>query len=219
MAYPIEDWWRLWNSFGPHEFHGQEWKAKRQCPEDLGVRSSAAHRFGRLALLEAHLPSLDERGESYCSSTERDQGGYLYAIECSCVSRCVRCVKLHRFNTVTGDKNSVAAYEIDEMGIPVLYVNDGKGKGERVKLKSGLFHNGEWNTLELVLEPNGDVTPLVNGANAYRNTSDRLRVPVGDYPAGFVDGHAGIIAANEAPVDGLDGIWILNDNFEVLEYQ
>jgi hypothetical protein len=126
---------------------------------------------------------------------------------------------VHRYNTVTGDKDSVAAFEIDEMGIPVLYVNDGKGNGERVKLKSGLFLNGEWNTLELVLEPNGDVTPLVNEVIAYQNKSDQLRVPVGDYPAGFCDGHAGIIAANPAPDDGMDGLWILNDNFEILEYE
>ena len=80
-------------------------------------------------------------------------------------------LSVHRYNTVTGDKDSVAGYEIDEMGVPVLYVNDGKGKAERAKLKSGLFHNGEWNTLELALD------------------------------------------------DGMDGLWMLNDNFEILEYE
>lgn len=137
----------------------------------------------------------------------------------SSVHQWIGLLSVHRYNTVTGDKDSVAAYEIDAMGIPILYVNDGKGRYERVKLESGLFHSGKWNTLELVLELNGNVIPLINGANAYRNKSDQLRVPVGDYPAGFVDGHAGIIAANQAPNDGMDGLWILNDNFEVLEYQ
>ena len=128
-------------------------------------------------------------------------------------------LSVHRYNTVTGDKNSVAAYELDERGVLRLYVNDGKGNSERVNLRNGVFQKGEWNTLELVLEPNGDVIPLVNGLNAYNNESDQLRVPVGDYPAGFADGHAGIIKAYQSPVDGLDGMWILNDNFEVLEYQ
>lgn len=126
---------------------------------------------------------------------------------------------VHRYNMRTGDKISVAAYEIDGNGNLVLLARDGKGNDKRVRLKSGIFRKGEWNTLRIDFEPDGSIYPYVNGILAYNRTSDLLSVPVGDHPAGFADGHAGIIAANQTPDDGLDGIWILNDNFLIVEYE
>lgn len=124
-----------------------------------------------------------------------------------------------RLNTVTGDLNSLAAYELETSGNLRLYVNPGKGNGTRVKLKKGIFHRDEWNTLELVFEPDGKVVPIVNGVNAYNRERDQLHVPVGDYPAGFATGHAGILTVNQSSRDGMDGVWILNDNFLIIEYE
>lgn len=127
---------------------------------------------------------------------------------------------VHRINVRTEDRISVSGFEIYGDNL-VLVVRDGEGRDQRVSLRHGIWKPQAWNTLRLVFEQDGTVLPYVNGQLAYEKSSDTLRVPVdADHPAGFVDGHAGIIWANDNKASGpKEGQYLLNDNFVVLEYR
>ena len=123
-----------------------------------------------------------------------------------------------------GSGDGAAAIEMDQNGNLILVSHyeasiDGKRPAyeQRIRLKTGLFEKGKWNTLRLVEEKDGSLKPYVNGRLALADPRVTLKGPMDpDHKPGFYDGHAGLQAANTTAKDGFqDGHFILNDNFAI----
>lgn len=124
-------------------------------------------------------------------------------------------LSVHRLNKATGDKISNAGLELYMGGFLKLVVCDGQGIDTRIDLRPGSVKLGIWNKLRLVFLPDGSVMPYINNEPAYKKDSPILNVPVdGEHDAGFCDGHAGLIWANQNPSKGPPiGFSMWNSNF------
>jgi hypothetical protein len=93
------------------------------------------------------------------------------------------------------------------------YMNN---RGEWITLNTK-FYPDRWYTLRLVVEPNGDILPYVNGKLALPSGKQPLRIPDG-YEIGFGDGHGGLysVTGKDPTPDFPQGAWLLNDDFKVI---
>lgn len=126
-------------------------------------------------------------------------------------------LSVHRLNPSTGETRSVAGFEVSSIGILRGLARDGKGKDTRKD--SVRLPIGRWFKLGMEFRSDGKVIYLLDNKPLF-DLDYTLSVPIGDYPAGFMDAHAGIIKSNKDTNDGMpEGFTVYNDNFKVVRYQ
>jgi hypothetical protein len=94
------------------------------------------------------------------------------------------------------------------------------GSQGRWELLTGVrFPFDTWFTVRLEVGSDGIIRPYINGKLAYPSGMEPYRIP-DNIELGFGDGHAGWYSSpgsNPTP-DFPQGAWLLNDNFEVIQY-
>ena len=127
-------------------------------------------------------------------------------------------MSVHRLNEKTGDRASVAGYEIEPNGRVKLVTRDGYGGDQKVYLNHALMKKSRFNRLRLEFSEDGTVLPFINNELAYQNNSKQLNVGVKrDYRPGFVDAHPGFQisvgpSGNPVPKPGTS---MYNANFRI----